>query len=356
MTATTPFVIRPVAEPRIVDGLYTDEQHAVLLDLIRRRGPWKLVLAQHFKSVEEVIATGAGAMPEGVTPTFDMFVTPHFRGILGRNGVCLFPELESLFYNSAHLERVRSFWNAEYAVPEAMNFIIQGAAKTNDPAHLDGTAFRGVNGRNTPVWLLNTMTKSGLFQKWLVKKAQVIAWYYKGRIGGGFTYWPDGPHAAPKRLAAPMWNQGVVSQNEMMFHRGEASGPLDKRMPAGLAFHSLMGADPDVADGWQITTDGQVIERISGDELRLMVHWGANVYADMDEMRLVFEHRNDLTHEQVCDMLCADLKARGIAFVMPSDFLEDRDFIRVLTAAYDTGRPSIYPREAPGPHEEQLAA
>ena len=51
-----PFVIRPVAEPRIVDGVYTEDQHARMMDVIRREGPWKLVLAQHFKSVEELIA------------------------------------------------------------------------------------------------------------------------------------------------------------------------------------------------------------------------------------------------------------------------------------------------------------
>ncbi|GLV23259.1 hypothetical protein TomMM35A_30990 [Sphingobium sp. TomMM35A] len=351
-----PFVIRPVAEPRIVDGVYTEDQHARMMDVIRREGPWKLVLAQHFKSVEELIATGSGSMPEGVTPTLDMFVSPHFRGYFAQHGVCQFEELEDIFYNSGNMARVRSYWNAKYAAPESMNFIIQGAAHMSDPAHLDATEFRGITHRNTPIWLMNTMTKSGLFQKWLVKKAQIVSWFYRGTIGGGFTYWPDGPQAAPKRIAAPMWNRGVVVQNEMMFHRGEACGPLHRRKPEGLAFESVISADPEVADGWRIKTGDRVIDRISADEVRLMVHWGANVYADMDEMKMILEHKDDLTHEQVLDMFCADLRKRGVSFGMPSDFLHDRDFIRVLTATYDMGRPSIYPREAPGPHEEQIAA
>jgi hypothetical protein len=71
---------------------------------------------------------------------------------------------------------------------------------------------------------------------------------------------------------------------------------------------------------------------------------------------MILEHKDDLTHEQVLDLFCADLRERGVSFARPSDFLHDRDFIRVLTATYDMGRPSIYPREAPGPHEELIAA
>ena len=356
MNTQSPFIIRPVAEPRILDQVYTEDQRARMVEVIRRHGPWKMVLALHFNSAEEVVATMAGDMPEGITPTFDMFLTPNFRGLLGSYGACLYPELEDVFYSSSHLARVRDYGNAEYAVPEGMNFIIQGSSRNLDPAHLDGTAFRGIGGRNTPVWLLNTMAKSGLFQKWMVRKAQVITWFYKGTIGGGFTYWPDGPHAAPRRLASPMWNRGVVTQNEMMFHRGEACGPVQKRHPEGLAFESLWSADPDSADGWQITTGDRVIERVSAEETRLMVHWTASIYTDLAEMKLILKHKDDLSHDQVFDIFAKDLRARGVTFAVPSDFLHDREFIKVLTRTYDVGRPSIYPREAPGPHQNQLAA
>jgi hypothetical protein len=337
MSTTAPFVIRPVAEPRVFDNVYSDDQYARMVDVIRRKGPWKMVLAQHFKSAEEVVATMSGEMPKGVEPSFDMFLTPNFRGYFGLNGVSHFPELEDIFYNSDSLARVRDYWNAEYASPDSMNFIIQGSSRNTDPAHLDGNAFRGINGRNTPLWLLNTMGKSGLFQDWMIKKAQVIAWFYQGTIGGGFTYWPEGPRAAPKRIAAPAWNRGVVTQNEMMYHRGEACGPLSKRMPEGLAFESLWSADPDVADGWRITTDDRVIERVSAEETRLMLHWTANVYTDMNEMKTILEHKDDLTHEQVYDMFAADLRERGVAFSVPSNFLADREFIRLLTRVYDSG-------------------
>jgi len=353
---TDPFVIRPHAEPRVIDDVYSDDQLRRMVEVIRDDGPWKLVLAQHFKSAEEVVATMSGGVPEGVTPTFDMFLTPAFRGFFGQSGTCLYPELEDVFFNSAHMARVRSYWDAEFATPESMNFIIQGAAGSKDPAHLDGTSFRGVNRGNTPVWLQNTMGKSGLFQRWLVKKAQVISWFYRGAIGGGFTYWPDGPKQAPKRLATPMWNRGVVTQNEMMYHRGEACGSIAKQSPKGLAFDSLWSADPDSVDGWQITTGNEVIAHVPAEETRLMLHWTASIYAEKAEMKLVLDHKDDLTHERVFDIFAADLRARGITFAVPSDPLTDRSFIKLLSQTYDQGLPAIYPQDAPGPHQQQLAA
>jgi hypothetical protein len=345
-------VIQPIAEPVVFDNVYTNDQHRRLIDVVRRNGPWKLILAQHFASAEEVIATLSGAIPEGVTPTFDMFVTATFRGFFAQNGTCLYPELDDCFYNSDFLARARAYWNADYAKPEQLLFNIQGPSHSFDPAHLDATSFRGITIKNTPIWLMNTMGKSGLFTQWMLKKAQVIAWFYHGTIGGGFTYWPQGPLAQPKRLAAPMWNRGVVVQNEMMYHRGEANGPLDMRHPQGLAFHSLFGADPAVADGWQITTDGNVIQHIPASEMRFLVHWGAEVYQDYDELKKVMDRSDDLTHEQVFDIFIQDMRARGLTFDMPSDPLHDRDFVRLLSTTYDLGTPRFYPSEAPGPHQQ----
>jgi hypothetical protein len=356
MSAPSQHVIRPVAEPRIIDNVYTDDQYDRLKKFVRDNAPWKMILALHFSSPEEVLATTSGSVPEGIELSWDMFLGPNFRGILAQSGVCLYPEIDDLYHNPHHLAQVRSYWNVPYAVPNSMNFVIQGPSTSSDPAHLDATEFRGMTELSTPIWLLNTMTKSGLFQKWLLKKAQIVTWFYRGRIGGGFTYWPDGPQAEPKRVAQPMWNKAVVSQNEMMFHRAEAHGPIDQRLPEGLTIDSLIYPDTDVPGGWQIKTGDKVIQRIPESEIRLMAHWDANLYADMDEMKMIMEHRDDLTHDQVLDMFVKDLRARGVTFAMPTNLLDDREFIRVLTQTYDSGPPTIYPKEAPGPHQEQIAA
>lgn len=348
--------IRPVAEPRLIDGAYTDDQHGRLIDLVRHKGPWQMILAQHFASAEEVVATMSGVLPEGVTPTFDMFLTPNFRGYLAQYGTCLHPEIEDCFYNQKFLDLVRGYWGADYARPDNMLFNINGSCHSADPAHLDATEFRGISQKNAPIWLMNTMTKSGMFKHWQAKKAQVISWFYKGTIGGGFTYWPNGPRNEPKRVPAPMWNRAVVVENEMMYHRAEPNGPIDRRMPEGLAFESMFGADPDTANGWQITTGDEVVQKVPAEEMRFLVHWGAEIFTDMADMKMVMEHTDDITLDQVFDIFIKDMRSRGHIFEVPTDPAHDRNFIGLLTSVYDLGIPSMYPAEAPGPHQQQIAA
>jgi hypothetical protein len=179
----------------------------------------------------------------------------------------------------------------------------------------------------------NIRGKSGLFEDYLVKMAQVITWWYRGEPGG-FTYWPDGPFEPPQRLEAPLWNRGVVVQNEMMYHRGDPVGPPADRPIEGVKNRSVFGYDaPD--DSWVVTTDGVAIRRYQPAEIRFLVHWNAEVYADMEEVRKVMDHTDDLTHGRVVDTLLADMRARGVEVAEPSDPLHDVDFIQALMHTYD---------------------
>lgn len=351
MSNTT--VFRPVAPPQVIEGAFTEDQHARMLDHVRRRGPWSLILAQHFKTPEEVIATTSGMMPEGVKPTWDMFLTPVFRGYFAQGQTCLDPEIEDCFYNRKFLDLVRGYWKAEYARPDNMLFNIQGPCPGSDTPHVDATRFRGLSMQTTPIWLMNIMVKTGLFKRWQAKKAQVITWYYKGKVGGGFNYWPEGPQAEPQQIQAPMWGRAVVVENEMMYHTAEASGPEALRRPKGLAFNSLMSADEQNAGGWKITTDGEVIQRIPEDEFRLLVHWGADIFMNFEELKQSLDHSDDISQEQVFDILIADLRARGETFEVPTDPVSDPAFVQLLTRVYDPGKPSIFP---PEPVERSLAA
>lgn len=155
-----------------------------------------------------------------------------------------------------------------------------------------------------------------------------------------------------KQIKAPMWGRAIVVENEMMYHTAEASGPEALRHPEGLGITSRLGADPDSADGWRITTDGKVIQRIPADEFRFLIHWGADIFMDDEELKVTLDHRDDITHDQVFDMLIADLRARGVAFETPTDPVNDPAFIALLTQNYDPGAPAIYPPEP----EDRLAA
>ena len=338
----------PVAPPQIIENAYTEDQHRRLLGVVRDNGPWPLILAENFKTPEEVIATTSGTIPEGVTLTWDMLLSqaPVFRGYLGREGVCLYPELEDCFYNSRFLELVRNYRGAKYAVPETFLFNIQGPSPIGGPPHLDGTVFRGMTMGNTPLWLLLTMTKSCLFRKWQAKKAQVIAWYYRGKIGGGFNCWPDGPRGEPLQINAPMWGRAVVVENEMMFHHGQASGPVSMRNPRGLDISSTFGPDPQDPTGWQIETFGKVSQKVPAQEMRFLVHWGAQLFMDLDELKVSMDHTDDITQDQAVNMLIADMRQRGVAFETPSDPMNDRRFVALVSQVYDIGGPTNIPAEA----------
>ena len=345
-------ILRPVAKPQVIENAFSEDQYRRMLEVVRREGPYSCILAQHFSSPQEVVASLAGQLPEGVEPTWDMFLTPVFRGYFAKGSTALHLEIEDCFLNRKFLDLVRGYWGAAYARPDNMLFNLQGPCRGGDAAHIDAARFRGIAMHTTPVWVMNIMVKSGLFTRWKSKKAQVITWYYKGRIGGGFTCWPDGPQEAPWQIKAPMWGRAVVVENEMMYHMAEATGPSGLRQPQGLAFHSRLQADP-AGDGWQITTGDDVIQQIAADEMRFLIHWGADIFMDYQELKVALDHSDDLTHEQVFDIFIHDLRARGEQFAMPTDPIRDPEFVGMLTRVYDPGKPSIYP---PEPVEAELAA
>ncbi|MBV8950770.1 MAG: hypothetical protein JOZ99_07840 [Actinobacteria bacterium] len=325
-------ILRPVAPPRELERVYTEDQYERMLDVIRRNGPWPTITAHHFETVEELMATSNGGMADNPGLTLDDVATAHFRGILGEDSISFFPALDDCYYNSRFLRLVREYWDAQYARPTLMLFNLCGPHHSGLNAHLDAVTFRGIRIENSPVWLQNVMGRSGLFTEYLVKMAQVIAWWYLGE-NGTFTYWPDGPLGQPKRLEHPLWNKGVVVQNEMMFHRGDPVGRPDERDIPRLKHRSLIGYDAR-DDDWVITTDGEVIRRYGPAEMRLLIHWSAEVYADMDEVKKNMDHSDDLTHDIVFERLLGDMRSRGIDVAEPTDPLHDQAFIRALIGAY----------------------
>lgn len=166
----------------------------------------------------------------------------------------------------------------------------------------------------------------------------MLTWYYKGQIGAGFTYWPEGPQAQAKQLFAPMWGRAAVVENEVMYPGANACEPENMRKPEGLAIDSMIEAGLN-SDGWQIKTGDKVIQYLPANELRLLFHWGADIYMDLNEMTVALDHSDDLTHEQVFDIFLSDLKSRGISCKTPTDPLHDQEFIQ-FTSKLESGAPT----------------
>jgi len=338
-------ILRPASPPQVLQNVYSDDQRERLLDIVRTKGPWKLIIAQHFNNAEELIATLSGSMPEGVEASLDMFLTPTFRGFYANYSSVLYPEIHDCFYNATFLEHAKAYWGAQYAKPQMMLFNINGPCGNTDPGHLDSPSFRGVRYENSPTWLCAVMGKSGLFRDYLIKMAQVITWFSQD-VGSGFTYWPEGPANPPQRLVPPIWNRGVVVQNEMMMHRGEANGPIERQRPAGLSFDTVFTGDLADRDNWRLMNGDTVIDNVHTSDLRFLVHWSAEVFEDFAELKKNMDGSDDLTYDRVFETLLKDMRARGIAVETPSDPLRDPQFIRTLIGAYDFGTPVAYPPEA----------
>jgi len=101
-------LLKPVSKPVEIDRPFTEEQKRRMLDVVHDKGEWKLILAQHFANVEELLATSAGSFPEGFVPSLDMFITPTFRGHYADYGTVLYRELHDVFYNAAFIEHAKA--------------------------------------------------------------------------------------------------------------------------------------------------------------------------------------------------------------------------------------------------------
>ena len=130
-------------------------------------------------------------------------------------------------------------------------------------------------------------------------------------------------------------------------HRGEANGPLEQQVPAGLAFDTVFTGDPADRDQWLLKNGEDVIARHHTNELRFLVHWSAEVFSDYEELKKNMDGSDDITIERAIGMMVDDLKDKGIKLDVPGEPLHDPAFIGALNAAYDLGGPSSYPEEAP---------
>ena len=334
----------PAVPPRFIENIYTPEETEILFDIVRHHGPWCLIAAQHFSSAEEYMAVAGPKNDSGHTLELADLLTPTFRGYFGNYGLSLEPSAHEIYYSRRTLDMIKGMHGAAYAVPNSFLFNVRAPAHSFDAGHFDSPSWRGMDKFNTPTWLLSVMAKSGLFDKWELRSGQVIAYFYDSDLDGGFTYWPDGPDAAPARFPAPFHNTGILTHNEKMFHRGEASGPRTRRSIPGLQFRSTIQGVGE--NEWAICNGEQEIARYHDREMRFLFHYGAFVFEDLTDLRRYFEHSDDLSPDLTVAMLLDDLHHRGIECREPSDPLRDREFVAVLNRAYAMA-PAEYPDEAP---------
>ncbi|MCA9574543.1 MAG: hypothetical protein KC668_03875 [Myxococcales bacterium] len=269
-----------------------------------------------------------------------MPVAPWFRGDWCVPGQPSVPGVARFLEHPALIDAARRLMDAAVVRPEHVYVNLNPPLPKVDPGHVDVPCFRGATRGRLPVWLLQVMHKSELFTRWYVPTATAVTWFYSG-VGGGFTYWPDGPDAAPRSRPC-MSNTALMGDNDYMFHAVEAIGGNDREVPMGLSLDATLRATDDGyvledrgRDATGALTD-EVVERkrYRRDEVRLSVSWKALCFATERDAVRYDTGEEALDDGQILDTFVGDLRARGLSFETPPDLHSSAAFTALLTRTY----------------------
>lgn len=305
-------LLRPktmIAKPVWLDPAF--EEPEAVLDLVRRSAPYPLSARVHRKD------------DNGDDVPFFRIFWAHTRQVRVEGA-------EPFFHNERFMAASQESFGAEVIVPSAI-MINLSTPTVGGPPHRDLPYFRGCE--KFPFWMLQNMGYSDLFHDWAVPIASTLSWFYRGEAGE-FEYWPDGPDGAPVTVASPMWNVGVVSDNEYMWHRvGPVGAPQDRLQPGAIKREARLHS---VGDGWEIHDEGRVLP-YRGDQARLSLLWKAYAFKNQAAADEYHNHSNDLDYGMVQAIFEADLRQRGIRFRHAADPVHDPDWKAVLQKTYPPG-------------------
>ena len=269
-------------------------------------------------------------------------IAPNFRGDWAYEEP-LIEGVEPLFRHEGFIEATRNMFSSACVEPLAVYSNITWQLPFDQGGgHTDVPEFRGISRSNHPIWILQAMGHSGLFETERVQIATAVAWFYEGS-DGGFTYWPDGPEAPPRVHEGEIANTAVLGDNDRMYHRVRPVGRREGGLPMGLTLDTRL--EHRGGDDWAIQESGQTLANMSFEALRVSVSWKARVFRDEEGLRRYHEHRDDLTIGEVFERLYADLHARGVAFERPSDPIADPNLVDLLSATY-VKAPTVFEERA----------
>ena len=284
-------------------------------------------LARYAASQEEMVATGGD-------PRAAAYVPPWFRRDFALDGRELVPDAGLILHNERFVSAAHEVFGAAAVVrPTTVYVNVMLPSVAPFVPHIDVPAFRGVTRADHPVWLLQLMLHSGLFEHWRTKLATAVSWFYEGP-GGDFHFWPDGPDAPSDVVRPPYGNVAVLADNERTYHGVAPVGGAEARVVTGLTRESLLHRVPG---GWEMRTGREVIGAGTDAEARVTVSWKAEVYASAHEHAVAADHVDDLSFGRVIDTFLADLASKGVDAAAPDDPHHDAAWVRVLSDTY--GRP-----------------
>ena len=262
-------------------------------------------------------------------------LSPWFRSNWALDGRAVDDETMALLHHEPFVDAARRLFGAEVVRPVTIVTNLNGPMALG-PAHVDTPTFRGLERSEVPVWLLVVMGASGLFERWSVRVAGAITWFYD-RDDGEYEYWPRGLDHDSECLRGPFGNVALVGDNDLMPHRVGTIG--DHR---SFASRVRVTRDSTIRctdrGDWEIANPGSASQVVPGADIRVSILWKAMTFRDAREARVFDDHEDDLDVATVVERLRADLATRGQVVEEPSDPYQDPAWSQVLTDVYVLGR------------------
>ncbi|MEM7411365.1 MAG: hypothetical protein AAF430_14095 [Myxococcota bacterium] len=309
------------APPIAIDGLLEDP--SAVRELLERHAPYAPVQRYLRSDAEYRNASGSGAAQQ--------IIAPNFRGDWAFEGR-VEPGAELFLEHPTLVDAAARLFESDLVRPFAVfSNITWQLPFSQGGGHTDVPAFRGIDRREYPTWLLGTMGHSRLFESERIRIATAVAWFYAGP-DGGFEYWPDGPEAASVLHEGAIANTAIMGDNDFMYHRVRPVGRREDGFPGGLSLDSRL--EHTGGDDWRIVDGDRVIATPGFDALRVSVSWKAYVFRDEDERDRVDAGTDALTIDAVWQRFYTDLDARSVAFERPDAPLDDAAFIDLLSRTY----------------------
>ncbi|WP_419918856.1 hypothetical protein [Candidatus Poriferisocius sp.] len=323
--------MRTITRPRspvVIEQALDDPE--VLLGVLERQSPHPMTLAGA-EFAESRASLRAGAATGNVPPFVEVVegeprIPPVFRTTWGIDGKPVVGA-STIVFNPRFFHAAQRLYDAEVVRPY-FTYVNINAPSGQYARHTDIPAFRGVSRERYPTWLLNCMLHSGCFDRWRVRIATAVSWYYRG-TGGEFTYWPEGWDGDPVTVDPP-YNYGVMGDNDFMPHRVESIGAEADH--ANYGFDATITLTPD--RDWVIEEPGHEPVRHGFNDVRVSLSWKAFVFSDAAEARIHDSHRDDLDESTVVTLLAEDCARRGVIVPDETDALHHPEFGSRVRSVY----------------------
>lgn len=205
----------------------------------------------------------------------------------------------------AFADAARQLFGAEHVLPFLVHVNLNVPGPVADAGHVDVPAFRGLDRRNAPGWLLLALARAGVAVRWRLRVATAVSWLYRG-TGGEFRYWPSGPSSAAATITK-LWNNAVVFDADRIHHRVDRVGHGETIEP--ITREARMRAAG--VSAWVIEDPHRCPIGLDSRQVRISVSWKAAVF---DDAAALEQHRSAddrLTLDHAATLLREAVRERG---------------------------------------------